>query len=183
MDGLVQKLLQVSDPEHKEYRKYLSKEQVDQYVKPLDESIKAVSDWLAESGIHKDAISTSSSKDYFKISLNVSQAEALLDTTFSTFSKKSVKVVRATSYSLPESVYSHIDFVQPTTMFPTVIKKQMPVQPIISTPESDLASCGYSITPDCLRKYYNMTYTPKSSKTILGVTGYTFIYTIIHLNN
>lgn len=71
-------LYEVSDPSHPRYGAHLSKEEVDELVKPHDESVDAVSRWLEEHNIQgSDCVR---GPDWVKVKVPVSMAEKMLDT-------------------------------------------------------------------------------------------------------
>jgi len=55
--------MEISDPDHERYGEYLSKDQVDDLVRPHDESIDLVTEWLEKWGIYEEDIPRSAAKD------------------------------------------------------------------------------------------------------------------------
>ena len=77
---LEQHLMEISDPDHERYGEYLSKDQVDDLVRPYDESLDLVTEWLEKWGIYEEDISRSAAKDWVTITIPVRLAEQMLNT-------------------------------------------------------------------------------------------------------
>lgn len=194
IDVLIEQLYDVSDPASAAYGKHLSKEQVEALVAPHADTVAIVEDWLAAHGIPAAHCSRSPSGDWLSVSVPVSTAERLFDTTYHVFRRRDTgnRVVRTLSYSLPRALHDHIDVVAPTTMFGSLHEMRATsfVQPAgfqAVTPDAEPerlvrpgrlatlpASCSTTITPTCLRILYATdTYVPAATATNkLGVAGY-----------
>ncbi|KJA29771.1 hypothetical protein HYPSUDRAFT_126627 [Hypholoma sublateritium FD-334 SS-4] len=195
-DLLEKHLYEVSDPTHSRYGEHLSKEEVEDLVAPHSNSLSAVDEWLSEFNLKEDDIARSPAKDWVVLTIPVSLAEKMLNTKYYVWKhgKTGNELVRTTSYSLPSHLDSHIEVVQPTTMFGqfkpaksmisiletvdtavnTAISK---VAQIITGGNSNLtvdASCNTTITVTCLQQIYNAVgYVPSNStKNSIGITGY-----------
>ncbi|TRM68044.1 peptidase S8/S53 domain-containing protein [Schizophyllum amplum] len=194
----------VSDPMHRSYGKHLSKEEVEQLIAPHDASLDAVNEWLAEYGLQEEHIERSPARDWVIINIPVGLAEDMLDTTYSVWknAKTDETMVRTTAYSLPASLHSHIETVQPTTMFATwsnfkagyIIDDDFVDFPSFdSTPGAKAsfapavnsiaaattyppvdASCQVNVTLSCLRQIYNISdYMPDASlNNSIATAGY-----------
>ncbi|KAI0064242.1 tripeptidyl peptidase A [Artomyces pyxidatus] len=189
-DALERHLYEISDPEHARYGQHLSKEEVEELVAPHPHSLNAVNEWLAEHGIPESDCTRSPAQDWVTVRIPVSKAEAILDTKFHMW-KHVVDddvVLRTTSYSLPEHMHEHIEFVQPTTMFSRIKNHRTTFRwsedQAIST-ESDGStisldygevdtSCNKTITLSCLKQLYNAVGYKASAKhgNEIGLTGY-----------
>lgn len=75
----------VSDPAHARYGQHLSQAEVNDFVKPADETLIWVHEWLSENGIEESQLDYSPAKDWIKITLPVASVERLLDTKYSVF--------------------------------------------------------------------------------------------------
>ncbi|THH17744.1 hypothetical protein EW146_g3129 [Bondarzewia mesenterica] len=180
-------LYEVSDPAHARYGAHLSKEEVEALVRPHEESVDAVNDWLASHGIQESQCHRSPAKDWVKVDVPVGLAENMLDAKYHVWQHvDGDTLVRTTSYSLPEHLHRHIDLVQPTTMFGRFKKHRStisifePDQPA-STVTADLtnaagvdATCNTSITIKCLQQIYNIgDYVSNATNgNQIGLTGY-----------
>jgi len=130
---------EVSNPKHERYGAYLSKEETEALMAPHPETLDVVSEWLSSHGIEEEHLYRSSAQDWISIRVPVALAEEMLNTVSdmiiplsynsNALERKTQKyhlyihsdsgesIVRTTSYSLPESVYEHVELIQPTTMF------------------------------------------------------------------
>lgn len=73
-------LYEVSDPEHERYGDHLSKEQVEELVRPHPESLEAVNSWLSSHGFQESDIVRSPAQDWVTLRLPVAAVEKMLDT-------------------------------------------------------------------------------------------------------
>ncbi|KZT68037.1 tripeptidyl peptidase A [Daedalea quercina L-15889] len=191
---LEEHLYAVSDPSSERYGAHLSKEEVEALVAPHPESVQLVEEWLASHGLAGDALARSPAGDWLTVTVPVSLAENMLDTTYHvwTHAASGASLVRTTSYGLPEHLHDHIEVVQPTTMFSRLSAMKAAYHSFrasaaavpqtgdaaISVPSASegqvAASCNNTITPECLLELYNATgyilQVPGKNK--IGVTGY-----------
>ena len=72
--------MEISDPDHERYGKYLSKDQVNDLVRPYDESLDLVTQWLEKWGIYEEDLSRSAAKDWVTVMIPVRLAEQMLNT-------------------------------------------------------------------------------------------------------
>ncbi|KAG6844454.1 hypothetical protein H0H87_006874 [Tephrocybe sp. NHM501043] len=202
-------LYEVSDPYHERYGQHLSKTDVEALVAPHPESVSAVDAWLEEHGISAENTVRSSAGDWISVKVPVRLAETMLNTvcvhvlhvlhllmtvrkTYHVWEHiaSGSQLVRTTSYSLPEHIYTHVDVVQPTTLFALWkglkatlyyedIIEELPV--VDSLSKENLASgavvdpsCNATVTLSCLKQLYNIgNYTPQATKdNAIGITGY-----------
>ena len=75
----------VSDPTHSRYGQHLSQAEINDLVKPCEETLTQVHDWLLENDIEEDQLDYSPAKDWIKVTLPLISAERLLDTSYSVF--------------------------------------------------------------------------------------------------
>lgn len=116
-EGLVEKhLLEVSDPSHSRYGQHLSNAEIQDIIRPSEESQDLVKAWLEEHGITN--VIHNPAKDMVHVLIPIEQAEQLLRTTYSTYQHTDGSTInRASEWSLPLHLHEHIDVVQPTTSF------------------------------------------------------------------
>ncbi|KAJ3820946.1 peptidase S8/S53 domain-containing protein [Lentinula raphanica] len=181
-DTLIGHLSETSDPFHERYGKHLSKEQVDELMRPTDETLQEVKEWLSWHGIKEDAF-TSNSDRWITVNVPVSLAETLLNTKYHVYAHtgSDEKVIRTLEYSLPRHLHDHISLVSPTTYFGTAKSMKVtshlePDRPALSL-SSDVSppsTCSRTITPTCLKDLYNtVNYTPtQTASNKIGITGY-----------
>jgi tripeptidyl-peptidase-1 len=163
----------VSDPNHHRYGQHLSAEEVNQLVRPTDETSEQVHEWLLDNGIRVNQIQYSPAKDWIKVTLPIKAVEQLLDSNYSVFKHEDGShLVRTLEWSLPHHLYAHIETIQPTNSFFRTQPKRSTVQ--ISSVGGDFSqlqlssfsasdnsdpslsqACNSSaVTPLCLRKLY-----------------------------
>jgi tripeptidyl-peptidase I len=107
----------VSDPSHSNYGRHLSAAEVNELVKPSEESKASVEGWLLDHNIHQ--FSYSPAEDWITVSLPVIVVEHLLDTKYHMFYHEDDKevVIRTLEWSIPLHLHDCIDAIQPTNSF------------------------------------------------------------------
>lgn len=189
----------VSDPSHTRYGQHLSSLEVQELVKPSDETSDLVHRWLASHGYGSDHLGYSPARDWLKLTLPVEVAETLLNTEYSVYKHRDgSELIRAPEWSLPVHLHGHIDAIQPTNSFFRLapLSTQWMASPAAAeAAQADLTSssmaiaqalaatvnpavtevCNASrITPDCLRTLYGTKdYVPKvPAKSRIGYCNY-----------
>jgi tripeptidyl-peptidase I len=117
MAGLEDRLMAVSTPSSAEYGQFLSKEQVEAFVAPKQDTIDAINKFLSENDLK--ATTASPAGDVLSISVPVSKANELFGAQFDTFkhTETNKETVRTLEYSIPAELKGHLDFVHPTTTY------------------------------------------------------------------
>jgi tripeptidyl-peptidase-1 len=157
----------------------LTEHEVNELVKPSDDALELVHDWLFDHGIEASSLSYSPAKDWIKVSLPVNQVESLLDTEYSVFEhEEGGQVVRTPEWSLPKHLHEHIDVIQPTNSFFRARAMKSSLKPVkiqagwqapkpITNPSNATLSevCNEdAVTPLCLRTLYGtVDYVPKAA--------------------
>ena len=186
---------------HSRYGQHLTKAQVDALSAPHPDSTGLVEDWLSHHGILHNPecqMTRSSSGDWILVSISVGQLERMLETKYNVYkhSATGTTLIRTTSYSLPRILHDHVTVVTPATYFgqPKPQRRtkfarsarrslherdngevtSIATNDAPGTNDDTLApaSCSNQITPDCLRKLYNIDYKPISTGNSLGVVGF-----------
>jgi tripeptidyl-peptidase-1 len=162
----------VSDPSNDRYGQYLTKDEVEEFIKPTDEAFSAVQDWLSSNGI--ETYQTSKAKDWIYLNVSIGTAEKLLNTDYHIYqhSKTSIQEIRAPTWSLPQALHQHIAVIHPTNYFPTRPPRTVPFH-AVSSPKPKAVSFDPSVpsgcqlelvTPECLRKLYKtINYKPQAA--------------------
>lgn len=179
----------VSDPDHARYGKHLSAAEVNELVKPTDESTDLVREWLHEH-VAPERIQASPAGDFLTFTLPIAKIEEMLQTNYSVYQHKDgSKLVRTHEWSLPLHLHEHITAVQPTTAF---IRAVPQVKTYLSVPgkaEFPTVQASYgnnsnstvekvcktsAVTPLCLRTLYGtVDYKPKAAgRNQIGLTNY-----------
>jgi len=160
----------VSDPSHDRYGQHLSESDVNELVRPTDETLEQVHEWLRDNGIEETQLDYSSAKDWIKVTLSVGSIERLLDTKYSIFKHEDGShLVRAATWSLPQHLHEHIQTIQPTNSFfkPRPKRSTLKTVPFDSNdqylvgtldPSTRMTvqeACNVTaVTPTCLRTLY-----------------------------
>ncbi|KAI4128849.1 MAG: hypothetical protein LQ347_004015 [Umbilicaria vellea] len=191
-DELERHLYEVSDPSHHRYGQHLSASEVDELVKPADDTSELVHDWLLDNGIDRHRLEYNSAKNWIKVTLPVNAVERLLDTNYSVYKHDEGDfAVRTPKWSLPLHLHEHIETIQPTNSFfrPAPLRSTLkPVMPMAKTYSPSkwhtpnnvsnitvAQACNASaVTPLCLRTLYGTyNYTPKvPGLNKVGLTDY-----------
>lgn len=164
----------VSDPDHPNYGKYLSRESAKALLNPSGEAIESVKRWLTDAGIPEHHVRDEG--EWLHVRTTVSQAEGMLSTRFSVFARDNERIVRTKEYSVPHEIVHHIATIQPTTFFPVFDKegnvddsglrltkrddrngKKQPKDGNNGGPGPiNLEKCKTELTPACIREIYKM---------------------------
>ncbi|KAE8843751.1 hypothetical protein HRS9122_04854 [Pyrenophora teres f. teres] len=166
-EAFEQHVMDISTPSNAKYgQHYATHEEMKRMLMPSEETVTSVSSWLKAAGIKE----FETDADWVTFKTTVGVANELLGTKFSWFVSNEAtprKVLRTLEYTVPDDVAQHINLVQPTTRFAAIranhktgresvrIELSSAAAPINST-----ADCNRTITPQCLKKLYQIDYTP-----------------------
>jgi len=155
LDVLDKMFWEVSDPQHPNYGKYLTMQQVNALVAPPKENIKALFSWLKSKGVKSEDISFNpQASDFIEVSLPARLAEHLLGCTFHRYESaenNKISLVRSsTSYSLPTQIAKIVDFVGGVKHFPK-IRKTIVDPSVLTSKREDIVT-----DPALLRELYNV---------------------------
>ncbi|KAJ7041982.1 subtilisin-like protein [Mycena alexandri] len=173
--GLEAAVNAAADPSSASYGQWLSKEAVEAFARPSDETTAAVTQWLSDNGIESTPISAAG--DWLSIAVPVAKANELLKADFSVFTHTASgqESIRTLEYSIPASLQQHIKLFTPTTSF-TTSRRAGPVlikSDAKPTPLATAASCSSTITPACLQSMYKIPTTAATNKSsTIGVAGF-----------
>ncbi|KAF2164325.1 hypothetical protein M409DRAFT_67866 [Zasmidium cellare ATCC 36951] len=175
-------LIQVADPDSKNFGNFYSAEEVHDLFAPAESSAQAVKSWLEKAGVHGDRISQSVNKQWVQLDLSTWEAEKLLQTKYHFFEHAPTgkTTIGCDGYHVHEDVSEHIDYITPGTKLlatrkpkPGDIEKRsfgwgkvgttppllkalpISINSLLSNPL--LALCDTIITPDCIMAMYNIT--------------------------
>ena len=141
-------------------------------MKPSEEALGLVHDWLADHGIESSHLEYSPAKDWITVSLSINAVESLLATKYSVYAHEDGDyLVRTPTWSLPIHLHEHINVIQPTNSFFRPRQQartamtvdavgehewtSMPAATALPTSPSVEAACNSSaVTPLCLRTLY-----------------------------
>ncbi|EJT98782.1 subtilisin-like protein [Dacryopinax primogenitus] len=179
--GLHEQLLLRSDPESGMYGRHMSKEEVEAFLRPGEETRDAVLGWLEEYGLGEESVRWSPAGDWAFVTVIVEKANRLLDTEYSVWHKDGHTILRSGAYSLPHELFAHIDTIQPTTDF-SIMRKHgaLPMSDEDVTAieynaaATEWGTCNTTVTIKCLQKLYKTEgYVPRAVEVNrLGVAAY-----------
>ncbi|KAI1087614.1 subtilisin-like protein [Rostrohypoxylon terebratum] len=108
-------LMDISNPNSKNYGKHLSAEEVIKFFEPAETSFNAVKDWLVEAGIPSPNISQSTNKQWIQFDASVDEVEKLLMADYHVWEHVStgVRDIACDEYHVPKQVKEHIDYITP----------------------------------------------------------------------
>ncbi|KAF5627982.1 tripeptidyl-peptidase 1 precursor [Fusarium sp. NRRL 52700] len=173
----------VSDPDHPNYGKYLSRESAKALLNPSVEATESVKRWLTDAGIPEHHVRDEG--EWLHVRTTVSQAEGMLSTRLSVFARDNERIVRTREYSVPHEIVHHIATIQPTTFFPVFDSAGNIEGPGLRLAKRDdkygkkpskdgnnggpgpinLEKCKTELTPACIREIYKMPMNyPKADK-------------------
>lgn len=172
LEKLQERLLEMSNPDHADYGKHMSRDEVEALTAPSAKTVSAVNDWLASHGVTAGKVANG----FMNVQVTTSQAQKMLAAEYKVYhsAERNHTTVRTTQYSLPKNIHGEISTIQPTTLFSNMGLIRPMVTPL-SKEASQInarASCGSTITPSCLRSLYNINYTPRNGQTAIGIAGY-----------
>ncbi|KAM5352648.1 hypothetical protein ACJ41O_005370 [Fusarium nematophilum] len=189
-------LSEVSDPDHPNYGKHLSREEAKALLNPPRAASDSVKRWLSDAGVPENHIRDDG--QWLHVRTTVGQAEDLLSTRFGIFARDDDHIVRTRQYSVPAEIRDHIAMIQPTTFFHRIktTGNTKPAAPDRKRGHGngggggsgsgnignyggpgpiDEAKCKDEVTPACLRKLYRMPlreYPTAHRKSLYGIAGF-----------
>jgi tripeptidyl-peptidase I len=172
------RVMDISTPGHELYGKHMSRSEVDSYLTAAPEVAARIVRWLNRFGIPSEQIRNAG--NMFTFTASVEQAEAMLNTQYYYWFRDGKQLIRTLQYSVDSDVRDFINMIQPTTYFnqpQAHIVKPTSLKTNFAWPNStryDNSDCNDVITPECLRKLYQLgNYTnPLDKRNILGISGF-----------
>ncbi|KZP10384.1 family S53 protease [Athelia psychrophila] len=159
-DSKFNALHKVSSPISANFRRHLSKDEVEKYVQPSNATQSAGTSLLESHGVTHTKLS--SAGNWLGFTVPVATANEMFAANFSVFkrSSSSETLVRTLSYSISASLLGHIEGVIPTTSFTVgsgggsaltgASSQQQGQVPNVSV------SCNTTITPACIQAMYGL---------------------------
>ncbi|KAF5343018.1 hypothetical protein D9757_014608 [Collybiopsis confluens] len=110
--GLENALTEASDPTNPNYRKWLSRADVEYYARPSSDAVRSVRNWLSSNNI--DAKTMSLSGDWLKFTVPVGTANSMLKAQYNVYehTASGKQTMRTMDYSIPEDLQEHIKAIQ-----------------------------------------------------------------------
>ncbi|KAJ7176986.1 subtilisin-like protein [Mycena filopes] len=178
--GLHDSVYEVSTPGSSRYGQYLSKEEVEAFVSPTEETVTRVNAWLSSNNLTSSPLT--SAGDWISVNMTVAQANALLSADFAAFQNADTNqtVHRTLAYSVPSGLEGSIHAVHPTTMFVSLyhcaaVQSNPHSPPAAARPSSSSISpdCIASWTPACFQAQYGIPNTPpQPAANLFAVSGF-----------
>ncbi|KAK2759798.1 vesicle formation at the endoplasmic reticulum [Arachnomyces sp. PD_36] len=175
-----QKVIDLSTPGHESYGKHMTREEVQDFLRPAPKVSDAILSWLDSEGVPKEAIENKG--NWVNFAVPAEKAEKMLDAEFFSYENtvNEVSRIRTLSYSVPEEIRPYIQMIQPTTRFGDVSAQRSFVFDVIPNEggsfraSADEVDCNQVVTPDCLRELYSMqdAQAKPHPKNKLGISGY-----------
>ena len=181
VDAFEQHLYKISDPEHALYGQHMTQSEIRAMMAPPANSAIAVKQWLSSYGVTPET----ETSDSITVTVPIAKAEGMLKTKYKQYkdtqSAGDRRVMRTTSYSLPENLHDIVSFVAPTIMFGLRNQAEIlrdgaqlrhPVpgyKPIVT--DLDI-SCNTTVTPSCLSYLYNFANFTPCDNSVLGIQGF-----------
>lgn len=172
---LEESLLRTSNPDHSDYGKHLTSEQVHQMIAPLQADVDLVMAHFAQHNIKAECV-TSNCDWIVAKSVSVTDAEALVGggAKYQELHHEDGHVIhrlRTKGYQLPANLAAAVDLVAPTTHVPTIRATAQKIKP--ASPD------GFVNVPSVLRAQYSLTDADVGASTgrkqaVTGFLGQTF---------
>jgi len=163
----------VSDPDHKDYGKHLSLEELTKVLAIPSSRVEKVSKYFEKMGASK--IKVSPTGDMLTIHMPVPKLETALNTKIGKFTHKEhtkMSVLRAsTTYSLPEEIANDVAIVGELLQFPGLKSKSLRNLKGSGTwPNScsSQAACAGLVQPEVIRERYNLPNSTEYEKLLGG---------------
>ncbi|KAJ3559072.1 hypothetical protein NM688_g556 [Phlebia brevispora] len=176
LNGLMTTLDGVSTPGSASYGKYVNTMQLFQFLVPTPQAVADVTAWV--DSIQEKVVARKYLNSWFQIKIPVSKANQLLAAEFHVYEDTNTKetVIRTLSYSIPDNLVNHVDFVYPTIHFDHSFPNDPLPDPDPSAGRDDLKAdrCDpKAVTPYCLQQLYGIPRTLITTGTQrLGVIGH-----------
>lgn len=160
----------VSNPKSKNYGKFLSLDELTAMIAPSNEALTAIETFLQSHGITNYRLTRN--RDFLHVKLSLQAISEVFEVAFSTYYHSSGRDFVGTldSYSVPQEVAQHLDYVSGVVGLPDIHMNRPHVRPA-GAPES-----GLPITPDVIRARYNISKSvaPKASGNSAAVVEFQY---------
>jgi tripeptidyl-peptidase I len=116
--------MDVSRPDSPNFGKHWPSKQVAEVFAPSDITVASVVEWLTEAGISSDRVRQSQGLNWVHAGLTVEEAERLLKTKYYEYvhNMTGQTHIACDSYSMPDEIQKHVDFITPTVHFDTSVR-------------------------------------------------------------
>lgn len=125
--SLERELVEISDPTHPRFGRTLTAHQLDQLVAPSRDAVTTIMNWLVSQDIPTSSFQSTPTGDIIRVTTTIGVASKLLQAEYYVYraEETAITITRTLSYTVPEPVAEHLDFLGPTIRFPNAnrIKK------------------------------------------------------------
>ncbi|KAF3065965.1 Tripeptidyl-peptidase sed3 [Daldinia childiae] len=176
INELKTRLNRISDPRHAEYGYHLTRDEVKAYQAPDRKTLNLVHSWLRSNKI----TNITNEGSMVKFTSTAAEVNRILRANLGYYSfQDSSSFIRAQSYALPRILDGNVEFIYPISNFmppPQSRLKHRPSRKAAFEASDDDQPCSSGVTPACLKKLYNVTYTdtktPIESPVRFGIAGF-----------
>jgi len=188
-------VLDIATPGHTHYGRFMSREDIKEYLQPPKAALQTIEGWLQENGVlpneHYEGIAHNlrqndryhmlHNADVVNLRVNVSKAEELFDTEFYHFMNvEGQMITRALHYSLPGDLHQHVQTVMPIIRFPATVPQIKVIMEEDEVPDAppdfgyDPEYCNRTIVPSCIQGLYQLNNftAPFNTGTMIGISGF-----------
>ncbi|KAG0367272.1 subtilisin-like protein [Gamsiella multidivaricata] len=144
---------EISTPDHQNYQKHMTADQVHAMLNPAEDTVKLVLSWLKAFGIEG-----THDHQWIKVELAVAQANTLLQAQYKIYRDRNTgkSITRTQSYSIPSSLLDIVDFVTPATSFEKDLRPSKPSTALKLAKRQTAPVCANQVTPSCIFDLYGI---------------------------
>ncbi|CAM1504941.1 Fc.00g025320.m01.CDS01 [Cosmosporella sp. VM-42] len=155
------KLLELSTPGNPKYGQWMTEGEVNTMFSPSKKAVSDVAAWLKSFGVKNYKVDGA----FIDFAADVYDANTLLGADYQYYVKNGTTKLRTLSFSIPDTLAQHIQYIDPSTNFGKSVISEPVVRatgPPLSRRDELLsnwtvdADCRINITPLCLKEMYNI---------------------------
>ena len=171
-----QRVIDIATPSHQSYGKHMTRDEVGDFLRPSGDTVDSILKWMKLKHVPDRSIEKHGS--WITFTVPVSQAETMLKTQFHKFRNdvSQEDSIRTLNYSLPQDIHSHVQMIQPTTLFgrPSAQENKPSISPVFARSDDLKPNCSTTIIPRCLQEMYGIydTEARPDSRNKLGISGF-----------
>eukprot|EP00127_Corallochytrium_limacisporum_P000034 Clim_evm13s2 gene=Clim_evmTU13s2 len=168
MDVVEKTLLEVSDPDSPKYQNWLSMAEVVDLVRPQQEHIDTVDEWLKS--VNTKSVTKSPAEDLIRVHMSVSEAQKTFNAKFNIYSHENRpehRIIRTMDFTVPDHVGNSLTEVSGLLLRGRPIKAKM-------SPRNDRRRQSTQIiTPDVIHDEYNINHEASSAINKQAIVSFT----------
>ncbi|KAF2166994.1 hypothetical protein M409DRAFT_34379, partial [Zasmidium cellare ATCC 36951] len=168
--ALLARLEELGDPKHPDFRKWMTQDEVNEYISPHNDTVQTLEKWLTSNGIPSSAIANPT-VNFVNANVSIAQAEKLLSATYNNFTHANVAapVMRTLSFKLPDYIDEIVDAVGATSVFIQPIapkhrtgQSTVPSRRKRNARKRDVTCNPLALTVQCIQAEYYIDWTPSN---------------------